>query len=256
MVTVNKNAKTGFEGSIHLAGSDSAALVKTTRIQQVAAGMASLQDHGGVIIIDGPPGLGKTAATKLLGRQLNLEKRFLAMPNRPRGKDTMARIWTALHQKRANMRWSEFDLEHEVVDWLTGQQVLLAIDEAQHLNRESFRQLRWLQDLNETNLLLVFVGVNVRSEMQRLCSELLNRVQRTIQFKPYSKPEMVQFLQEYHLLYANTPPDVYPILLKAIDGNLRNAAKLLAAALDLGLDQDRGFTEETARAVIFAVNGG
>jgi Cdc6-like AAA superfamily ATPase len=256
MLTVDTNLGTGFEGSVHLSGTDSASLVKTTRLQQVAAGMSSLFDHGGVIILDGPPGLGKTAATKVLGRRLDMEKRLLAMPNRPKGKETTARILTALSGQRANMRLSEFELLEDIVAWVSDRPVLLAIDEAQHLNRESFRQLRYLQDHDQTNLLLVFVGVNVSREMQRLCPELLNRVQRTIKFVPYSKPEMVAFLRDYHPLYTNTSPDVYPLLLKEIKGNLRNAAKLLSAALDFGIEADTGFTKETAKAVIVAVNGG
>lgn len=256
MLTVDSNLRTGFEGAIHLPGTDSASVVKTTRIQQVAAGMTSLRDHGGVIILDGPPGLGKTAATKILGRRLDLEKRLLAMPNRPRGKETTARILCSLSGQRVNMRLSEYELLEEIVAWLAGQQVLLAIDEAQHLNRESFRQLRYLQDHDQTNLLLVFVGVNVSREMQSLCPELLNRVQRRILFTPYSKSEMVRFLSAYHRLYENTPADVYPILLKFLGGNLRNAATLLSAALDLGVNPDEGFTEKTAKGVILAINGG
>jgi len=256
MLAVDTNLRTGFEGDIHLPGSDSASVVKTTRLQQVAAGMTSLRQHGGVIILDGPPGLGKTAATKVLGRRLDLEKRLLAMPNRPRGKETTARILAALSGQRTNMRLSEYELLDEIVAWLSGEPVLLAIDEAQHLNRESFRQLRYLQDHDQTSLLLVFVGVNVAAEMQRLCPELLNRVQRTIRFTPYSKSEMAAFLTAYHPLYNNTPAEVYPTLLKFLRGNLRNAATLLSAALDLGVDPDGGFTEATAKGVIRTINGG
>jgi replication-associated recombination protein RarA len=255
MLTVDTNLRTGFEGAIHLPGTDSAKLAETTHLRQVAAGMASVRDHGGVIILDGPPGLGKTAATKILGRELNLEKRLLAMPNRPRGKETTARILTALSGERANMRLSEFEMLEDIVTWVSDQQVLLAIDEAQHLNRESFRQLRYLQDHDTTNLLLVFVGVNVRRQMRGLCPELLNRVRRTVPFKPYSKSEMVVFLKKYHPLYANTSPEVYPTLLKAVQGNLRNAATLLSAALDFDIDVEQGFTLETAKIVILAVNG-
>lgn len=217
--------------------------------------MASLRQHGGVIILDGPPGLGKTAATKVLGRRLDLEKRLVAMPNRPRGKETTARILAALSGQRTNMRRSEYELFDEIVEWLSGQPVLLAIDEAQHLNRESYRQLRYLQDHDQTRLLVVFVGVNVAREMQRLCPELLNRVQRKIPFTPYSKTEMVAFLSAYHRLYKHTPTDVYPTLLKFLKGNLRNAATLLSAALDLGVDPEQGFTEATAKAIIRAING-
>lgn len=256
MLTVDTNLRTGFEGRIHLPGTDSASLVKTVQLKQVAAGMTSLRDHGGVIILDGPPGLGRTAAAKILGRRLQLEKRFLAMPNRPRGKETTARILTALSGQRVNMRLSEYELFDDILAWLTGQQMLLAIDEAQHLNRESFRQLRYLQDHDSTNLLLVFIGVDVTREMQRLCPELLNRVQRTILFKPYSRSEMVWFLKEYHPLYANTPKEVYPLLLKAVEGNLRKAATLLSTALDLGVEPGHGFTKESATGVIRAINGG
>lgn len=256
MLKIDPNLGTGFDGRIHLAGTDSASLVQTPRLHQVAAGMASLQDHGGVVLLDGPPGLGKTAATKVLGRNLNMEKRLLAMPNRPKGKETTARILTALQGKRAQMRQTEFEMLEDIVALLSDQPVLLAIDEAQHLTRDSLRQFRYLQDHDRTNLLLVFVGVNVTGQMQRLCPELLNRVQRTIKFAPLSKPDMVVFLKEYHPLYANTPPDVYPLLQKEIKGNIRNAAKLLSAALDFGIEPEDGFSQQTAKAVIVAVNGG
>ena len=256
MQQIDPNIGTGFDGRIHLPGTDSASLVKTKQLQQVAAGMTSLREHGGVVILDGPPGLGKTAATKVLGRKLNMEKRLIAMPNQPRGKETTARILTALQGHQPPMRRTEFEMLEDIVTLLSGQPVLLAIDEAQHLNRDSFRHFRYLQDHDRTNLLVVFVGVNVTGQMQRLCPELLNRVQRTIRFTKLSKSEMVLFLKDYHPLYANTPSDVYPLLLKEIRGNLRNAAKLLSAALDFGIEADGGFSLKTAKAVILAVNGG
>lgn len=256
MQPIDTNIGTGFDGRIHLPGTDSATLVQTTQLQQVAAGMTSLREHGGVIVLDGPPGLGKTAATKVLGRRLNLEKRLIAMPNQPRGKETTARILTALQGHPPPMRRSEFEMLEEIVTLLSDQPVLLAIDEAQHLNQDSFRQLRYLHDHDRTNLLLVFVGVNVTGQMERLCSALHNRVQRRIRFTTLGKSEMVLFLKDYHPLYANTSPDVYPPLLKEIKGNLRNAAKLLSAALDFGIEAEEGFTHHTARAVIVAINGG
>ena len=246
-----------FTQDIHLPGTETASIVPTPQLKQVADGVESLVSFGGVITLDGRPGLGKSAAANLVGYAIDLQKEMVAMPNRPRGKETTAHLYEALTGQRPRMRSiTEYELLGDITDLLQGQQVLLAIDEAQHLNSNAFRQLRYLHDRPDSKLVLILIGVGLERHLISACPELDNRVRQRVRFKRYARSDMVRFMQRYHPLFKNTSSDAFNVLLDAINGNLRSCSQVLAAALhDHGTNPERGLTKDEAHAVISTIFG-
>lgn len=240
---------------LHWPGTESASVVLTNPLREVRAALNTLVSDGGVVIVDGSPGLGKTFATNLVLQSLSVAKYWIAMPDKPRGKETTARVNEVLTGRQPEMRrWTEFELLEHNVELLANRYVALVIDEAQHLLTGSLRQLRYLYDRPETSLLLVLVGARVEAAVARRCPELYSRVERMVGFKPMSAAEMREALGNYHPLFANSTPSALKVCWSAAGGEWRGWAKLLRAALAMNVSES-GMSVAEARAVCRAVYG-
>ena len=239
----------------HLPGTESAAIVRTLSLREVRAGLSRLTATGGVVLVDGAPGLGKTFSTDLAVAQLGTEAYWIVMPNEPKGKETTARVNLALTGTMPSGRRTEFDLLEENVGLLEGRPVALVIDEAQHLPTGSLRQLRYLCDRQETQILLVLVGADVERCIQRRCPELYSRAEAIVRFQPLSGADALAFVREFHPLFAHTNPEVLHLLWQALGGSVRGWAKVLKASLGLRFTPALGLTADQAQAALVAVQG-
>ena len=240
----------------HLPGTEVANLVETPSLTNVKVGLETIQDSGGAITVDGPPGTGKTFAADVIYHQLNIEGYWVAMPYKPRGKETTARIHEALTGQPVKMRtFTEYELLCDIVDYMSGRHVVLAIDEAQHLTATSLNQLRYLYDHTDTKLVLLLVGAGLDKAIQRNCEPLRNRVERRVAFKHYKATEMARFLKDYHPMFANSTTEVIRLIIDAAGGSVRTAATILKTALNLCEQPEQGITEKEARAVLRLING-
>lgn len=241
----------------HLRGTEDANVVQTPDLQSVTLGLKTIAEFGGVITVDGAPGLGKTMASDLVYQELSLDGHWVTMPHQPRNKETTAYIHTAVTGSRVRMRsYTEYEMFNDITDCLNGRHVILAIDEAQHLTSGALHRLRYLYDQPENRLVLLLVGAGLNSALTRRCEALANRVERHVNFKPYSRTRMAKFLKEYHPLFASADADAAQFIINAANGNLRNAATLLKSALSLGADPNSGLDLKTARAAVVLTTGG
>jgi len=241
----------------HLPGTEDASIVETFYFRQVSAAveqMTSLRKPKPVVV-QGIPGLGKSFSVHLATSALAIPTYWLEMPNHPKGKETISRIYHKLIGRMPPARTSGYVLLEEVLDALRGRDCVIVIDEVQNLNQESLRELRYLDDDLDTDFLLVLAGCNVRHHLKQYCPELDNRVGRCVSFEPFSGPEMREVLDVYHPLFANTDTDVLLTLYESLGGNFRNWANVLEGALTLGADAQVGIADRVARATLRAVFG-
>ena len=240
-------------GPPHWSGTESAKVVATLPFRDVAAGVTALSQTGGLMVVDGPPGVGKTFAVNLAVRPSARDVFWLTMPHQPRGKETSARVHQQLTGRRAPIRRvTEYELLEENLELLRQRGATLVIDEGQHLNRASFSQLGYLLDLSQ-DLLLLVVGAGVLRAMNSMCEELVNRADRQIPFGALTAKATRDAMRQYHPVFARSAPEAMGALYRAAGGVFRNWARLLKAAIALGLDDVSGPDE--AAMLIRAVYG-
>ena len=69
----------------HLPGQHGASTVETPGLREIRVAISHLFDDGGIILIDGKPGVGKTFGTKFVLSGVDVPVYWVDMPDRPRG---------------------------------------------------------------------------------------------------------------------------------------------------------------------------
>lgn len=239
----------------HLPGLDGVTTISTPGLREIQVAVTQLYDHGGIIVVDGDPGVGKTFGTTHVLSTLDVRVHWADMPDTPKGKEANARIYTAVTGRRPPMRMTEYALTDETVDVLEGLKAVLVVDEAQNMTRSALRQLRYLHDRPTTKALLILLGPGV-SRVVAQVPELDSRVARRIHVKELTGPQMRELLPQLHPLLANTADDVLVQLAAYARGILRRWARVLEVASTLRLDPGSGIDARAAKFIIRAITGG
>lgn len=239
----------------HLPGLEGAATVETPGLREIRLSVNQLGGCGGIILIDGKPGVGKTYGVRQVLAGLDVRVHWVDMPDTPKGKEANARIFTAVTGQRPPMRMTEYALTEETVDVLDGLRAVLVIDEAQNMTRSALRQVRYLHDRPSTKVLLALIGTGVGSAVRQV-PELDSRVSRRVAVKALNGPQMKELLPQLHPTLAATSLDVLVQLGEYAKGNLRSWARILEVATSLHLNPADGIDTKAARHIIRAITGG
>ena len=238
----------------HLPGLRGASTIETPGLREIRVGVTHLFDDGGIILVDGKPGVGKTFGTKFVLAGLGIPVHWVDMPDTPRGKEANARIFAAVTGRRPPARMTEFALTEETVDVLDGLRAVLAIDEGQNMTKSALRQIRYLHDRPTTKALLVLVGPGVSRAVAQV-PELDSRVSRRIVVKELTGKQMLELLPQLHPTLKDTEPAVRTSLAESARGNLRQWARVLEIAGHLGVDESTGITSPVAAHVLRMMKG-
>lgn len=238
----------------HLPGLRGAQTIQTPGLREIRVAVTQLFSDGGIILIDGNPGVGKTFATKSVLAKLEVPVHWVDMPDTPRGKEANARIFTAVTGHRPPDRMTEFALTEETVDVLDGLRAVLAIDEAQNMTASALRQIRYLHDRPNTRALLVLVGPGVGRAVAKV-PELDSRVSRRIQVSNLSASQMMELLPLLHSTLSMTPQKILASLAETAKGNLRQWARVLEVARNLGVKEDEGIDAQMCGRILRTMRG-
>src|SRR5580658_6436524 len=80
----------------HLPGTEDANVVETTFMRETRAGLKAMARLGGIAIVEGRSGTGKTFGAWEAAKQLPQPCYWVDMPDSPKGKETTSRIYRAL----------------------------------------------------------------------------------------------------------------------------------------------------------------
>ena len=207
----------------------------------------------GIVAVDGPVGVGKSFAVDLAAKDVGQPVFWLDMPDRPKGKETTARILQLLTGRHTNVRLPEYALLNDVLDLLAGRSCLLIVDEAQNLNQSSLRQIRYLHEQPESCFTLVLVGFGVRQVLELHTPELADRVRRWVQGRPIPLEAVGKAVRAYHPIFAATEPAVIDRLYQSAGGTLRHGGLILEAALAFGLRAERGIPDSAVPDILLAI---
>lgn len=237
----------------HLAGTEDAEPVETTYVQQVEAGIDAMFSVGGILLTEGRPGLGKSFAVDLAAARLGLPTYWVDMPHRPKGNETLIRVYRAITGSPPPPRIRHWALTDDVVNLLEGEPCVLVVDESQNVDRESLRVLRYVHDRRTTRFVLVLVGVDLRRHLSAV-PELMSRVGRVVLAHEFTARQAASILSSYHPIFAATDAAVIAELWGWARGNFRNWAHVLFTAKSLRLGSP-GLTAGDASLIYRAING-
>ena len=239
----------------HLPGLQGAATIPTPGLREIQHAVKQLYDSGGIVLVDGNPGVGKTFGTKQVLAQLGVRVHWADMPDTPKGKEANARIFTAVTGRRPPMRMTEYALTDETVDVLDGLKAVLVVDEAQNMTKSALRQLRYLHDRPTTKALVVLLGPGVVKVVTQV-PELDSRVARRVNVKELTGAELRELLPQLHPALEAMSEPVRVQLAEYARGNLRRWARVLEVANSMQLDPTTGIDERAAKFIIRAITGG
>ncbi len=159
--------------------------------------------HAGMLEIAGEGGTGKTQAVDRWFAARRPEVVKIHLENRAKGYEFLRRLVTGLGG-RADGDGVALMAQLEAV--VGDRMVYVFVDEADLLNRDSLRQVRYLRDqavraVDPLRLVFVLVGNNFRPAYA-LVPELYSRVTHRVSFDPLEGAPLVTALRAYHPLLA------------------------------------------------------
>jgi len=208
---------------------------------------------GGILTASGPGGAGKTYAVSYWSDRASVPVIRLHLGDRIRGNELLRTILAKLGEPTDG---NGAILLERVRAALADRRLVIFVDEANLLNREALRQLRYLHDQRDARFALVFTGVDFDEAFAGV-PEFASRVARRVTFGPLTGAALLTTLAANHGVFAATETGV----LQAIDaqyakGLWRHWENVLAIALAAGATAETGISMAVARGSLGAIVGG
>ena len=228
---------------------DGATFVPTPAYHETLLKASEMVSRYGILLVTGPPGVGKTATCKqvmndLVGRY-EMPGVWVQLGTKPNPKEVVCQLMMALgmRPKRSEPTWV---LMLELGELLAITPRSVWIDEAHHLRTDAFTTIRTLHDRPDAQWTLGMVGTGRLAK--RLTSdqpELLSRVGRRVEMdRLRDRQELLDALTAWHPLLADC--DLGRLLRMdrvGPKGNFRDWDELLATLVRLA-DTAGGLTEQ------------
>lgn len=225
-----------------------ASLILTTSFQLVQElGLVVFKSHG-MLVVEGISGAGKTVSVEYLLSTLPAECVTLHLGNLARGNEVATDLAELLGAR--NLPPGGRAARKALKALLKGRNVVIFVDEADRLNADGLRCLRYLWDQPGRTWCLILAGCDFDRAFA-LVPEIANRQRRYAPFDKLSGEALIKALKTLHPLFAKTEQSV----LAAIDasschGVLVSWTIVLEGLLEGGADPEVGFDIEFARLVL------
>ncbi len=227
--------------------------VRTASLRAAEKYGRSAVDAGGICVLTGPPGCGKTFAGLTICASFPNARRLVL--------DDDITQFAFQHYLLAQLRGQSAEpslrghlLEWEILDALRDLQPVLFVDNANYLRRKLIAQLLFLQAHADFGLILA--GHRLNGILQRV-EELETRTARTISFHRITRTSLVTRLGEFHDMFDKTDPAV--LIQTDVDwakGRLGRWARIIeATALEHPSALTTGLSPEVAERMVHLVAG-
>lgn len=208
--------------------------------QQEIADIANIHSqHGGLCVITGDPGVGKTVIKLELERQSKSKDHHVISFSRTM--DTYNKIILQIAES-LELEQSQRKIESEILSRVhelarNNKSIVTIIDEAHLLDLESLRKLRLLFDKFPRRHNLILMGqpdLLVRLSLKNY-EDIRSRITFSQQLKPLNDEDMVKFIQReteaVRLPKQTFEEAALEVIVKAVQGNLRLCANLCYGSL-------------------------
>lgn len=218
----------------HLAGTTTAADVDTPLVKQVRASVATLQDKKGVVVIDGPNGVGKTFSVSRAAESGDLPCYWLDLTGETSISIMYAKLYKAITGEFPGPM-KQYVLGQEIQNLLSAGEAMLVIDEAQWAPTRLLRAARSTFDQTAGPFVLVLLGHGLTHKIAAREPGLDSRTSRRITATALTAKGLTTALGAYHPIFENSEPTVIASIDKWARGNWRRWAQTLEVALTLSL---------------------
>lgn len=179
---------------------------------------------GGIALIDGPVGIGKTTAVVEAARNLTIDAVYVNMVGTDTLRDELSTIWKALTGTENPGKASA--IRGDIQDTLTRRRMLLVIDDAHHVKTKGLSTLTsiWnrVHNAEAIGTPIVLCGNNLGSHLSRTLPELLSRADAEYEVKPLAGRALLDTVMAMEPTIAGTNPDLIRDLNKRyFQGELR-----------------------------------
>ena len=230
---------------------EGATLVETIPYQLTRRLLREILPRRGALEVTGRGGTGKTfTVDDYFARNPALDLVKIHLEAKVRGNGFLRRLVEELGGK-PDPSWDGQRLMKELRALVGPRRLYVYVDEADLLNRDSLRQIRYLRDQRDLHIAWVLVGTTF-ANAYRLVPELWSRVTRRVTFDSLAGDALTGALAAYHPFLAAADPAI----LARIDeehcqGNWRVWSEVLPDLLDYAarLETD-GLTTAVAAAVL------
>lgn len=189
-----------------------AAFVVTPAYEEALVKAEEMAASAGVLLVTGPPGVGKTATCRQVMRDMaashRLDGLWVQLGTKPNPKETVCQLLLALgiEPRRSEPTWV---LSLELGELLATKRRTVWIDEAHHLRTDAFTTIRTIHDRPDADWMLGLVGTDVLLKRLRADQpELLSRVGRRVSVTRIDDDRiLLDTLTAWHPLLAGCNPD-------------------------------------------------
>jgi hypothetical protein len=162
----------------------------------------AVTSFGGAMLLDGPPGVGKTNLVESWRLTQQLPSVRIELGPTPSNGEVIDQLVDALQIPTPPRTTKQYLRKKAVSAWLAANPCIVVVDEAQSLGVAGFNQLRTLHDRTDARWTLVFVGAGVSKKMSR-DPALMRRMTRQLHLDRLEGTELVKQLRKYHPLFAH-----------------------------------------------------
>lgn len=223
---------------------DGAQHVETNSFKVAQLLAAEAAERGVIAGFFGDAGVGKTHALRYYVQHCNLTYAWITSSPSPNRKEIFEEL---LHELTGTVEDGTARQQRRTcLEELADRQLVVVIDEAQHLSKLWLEQLRSLHDDPRARWALLLVGGVGCERRLRQDPQLWSRLALRLEFTKLQGDVLFDTLRAYHPVLAATPVDVLAeVDRRHCHGNLRNWVMFLGAALPL-VHGNRGLTPRIA----------
>lgn len=225
-------------------------IVETPSMRRTRVAFSLTMTQRSMMLIDGPPGTGKTTAAAMLVKQARSEgfpAVYVAIPERPSPSEVLRAIIESVSGTPGC--GTKHNMENEARAMLADFGGLLVVDEVQNLRRSGMQELRFLHDDSQTNVAILILGWQA-DKVIRDMPDLDSRVRYRAKFTPLQDEEVCEIA---HSLDSRLNRTSDGVIIHINDiyarGNMRRWNSFCAAARSL-LPADAPIDLPTANAII------